>query len=113
MRARAARRRASALSSRSTRSRVEVEEGAAARARRAARVGEQRAQRAPCVIGRPPSPAIDGVDRAVGSPASAMPHVGRDDAADADGERLLEHDDALGACQRRAHRVERERPERA
>ena len=35
------------------------------------------------------------VARAAASPTSAMPHVRRDDAADADRERLLEHDDAL------------------
>ena len=40
------------------------------------------------------------------------PHVRADDAADADGERLLEHDDLPRVLQRVADRVERERAER-
>ncbi len=40
------------------------------------------------------------------------PHVGRDDAADADGERSLQHHDPLCALQRIPHRFERERSER-
>ncbi len=41
-----------------------------------------------------------------------QPHVGRDDAAQADREALLQHDHALGALQRGAHRGQRERAER-
>ena len=38
--------------------------------------------------------------------------VGRDDPADAHGERLLEHEHALCVAERGAHRVQREWPER-
>ena len=90
---------------------VEIEEG-----QRLERAGQRlrrtRACSEPRVIERPPRPAIT-VCTASGEPEKDAETLFDDDAADADGEALLEHDDALRARERLAHRRERPRPEAA
>ena len=74
------------------------------------RVGEQLAQGG--LGDRPPAEAGD--DRVAVQLDAGERHadVGRDDPADADGERLLEHDHALGVPKRGAERLKRKRAER-
>ena len=74
------------------------------------RVGEEAAQR-----GGGDRPAAEAGDHGVAvqvEPGERHPHVGGDDPADADRQRLLQHDHALGALQRRPHLLHREGPER-
>ena len=88
---------------------VEVEEGQ--RLQRAGeRVARTAAQRG--LRDRPPAEAGDDVvDLARGCRPGPARTFGRDDPADADRERLLEHDDPPGAGQRGPHLVQRERAE--
>ena len=75
---------------------VEVEEGERLRAA-VGGVGEHRRAATAPVIGRPPSPAttVCTVDRS--APVGGHGHVGREHAAEADAERLLDHHDPAGA----------------
>ena len=55
-------------------------------------IGRPRDRRPPC-------------SRAAAMPSSAHAHVGRDDPADADRKRLLQHEHSLGVAKRSAHRL--------